>query len=169
MRSWWIQTGPARLTAKAKSSSAPACRSYYNAPDKHLGGMTTGGQSVVVDEDFVLRVPANLNLAAAAPLLCAGIYDLLSAAPGEDRQRSEGGSGWPWRARTHGGETCGRVRSECGCFYYEREQDCGRNQAWSARSCDSKNDSEMLKHVGTLTLFWTPCRRNTTLMRTSIC
>ena len=47
----------------------------YNAPDKHLGGMTFGGysQSVVVDEDFVLRVPANLDLAATAPLLCAGI------------------------------------------------------------------------------------------------
>ena len=47
----------------------------YNAPDKHLGGMTYGGysQSVVVDENFVLRVPKNLNLAGAAPLLCAGI------------------------------------------------------------------------------------------------
>jgi len=47
----------------------------YNGPDKHLGGVTYGGysQSVVVDEDFVLRVPTNLNLAAAAPLLCAGI------------------------------------------------------------------------------------------------
>jgi uncharacterized zinc-type alcohol dehydrogenase-like protein len=47
----------------------------YNGPDKHLGGMTYGGysQSVVVDEDFVLRVPENLELAGAAPLLCAGI------------------------------------------------------------------------------------------------
>jgi uncharacterized zinc-type alcohol dehydrogenase-like protein len=47
----------------------------YNAPDKHLGGVTYGGysESVVVDERFVLRVPANLNLAGAAPLLCAGI------------------------------------------------------------------------------------------------
>ena len=47
----------------------------YNAPDKHTGGMTYGGysESVVVDEAFVLRVPKNLNLAAAAPLLCAGI------------------------------------------------------------------------------------------------
>ena len=47
----------------------------YNAPDKHLGGMTYGGysQSVVVDEDFVLRVPKNLDLAGTAPLLCAGI------------------------------------------------------------------------------------------------
>jgi alcohol dehydrogenase (NADP+) len=47
----------------------------YNAPDKHLGGVTYGGysQSVVVDEDFVLHVPKNLELAATAPLLCAGI------------------------------------------------------------------------------------------------
>jgi len=47
----------------------------YNAPDKHLGGMTYGGysQSVVVDEDFVLRLPKNLDIAATAPLLCAGI------------------------------------------------------------------------------------------------
>lgn len=47
----------------------------YNSPDKHLGGMTYGGYSekVVVDEHFVLRVPTNLDLAAVAPLLCAGI------------------------------------------------------------------------------------------------
>ncbi len=47
----------------------------YNLPDKHLGGVTYGGysDSVVVDEHFVLHVPANLDLAGAAPLLCAGI------------------------------------------------------------------------------------------------
>jgi alcohol dehydrogenase (NADP+) len=47
----------------------------YNSPDKHLGGVTYGGysNSIVVDEDFVLRVPSNLTLAGAAPLLCAGI------------------------------------------------------------------------------------------------
>src|SRR6202451_1556041 len=47
----------------------------YNAPDKHLGGVTYGGysDSIVVDERFALRVPSNLNLAGAAPLLCAGI------------------------------------------------------------------------------------------------
>src|SRR5438874_7098758 len=47
----------------------------FNSPDKHLGGVTYGGysESIVVDEHFVLRLPSNLNLAAAAPLLCAGI------------------------------------------------------------------------------------------------
>jgi uncharacterized zinc-type alcohol dehydrogenase-like protein len=47
----------------------------YNLPDKHLGGVTYGGysDSIVVDQRFVLRVPSNLELAGAAPLLCAGI------------------------------------------------------------------------------------------------
>jgi uncharacterized zinc-type alcohol dehydrogenase-like protein len=47
----------------------------YNSPDVHLGGVTYGGysESIVVKEHFVLRVPSNLNLAGAAPLLCAGI------------------------------------------------------------------------------------------------
>jgi alcohol dehydrogenase (NADP+) len=47
----------------------------YNSPDKHLGDVTYGGysDSIVVDEHFVLRVPTNLNLAGAAPLVCAGI------------------------------------------------------------------------------------------------
>ncbi len=47
----------------------------YGSTDKHLNVPTLGGysQSIVVTEDFVLRIPANLNPAAAAPLLCAGI------------------------------------------------------------------------------------------------
>ena len=47
----------------------------YNFPDKHSGGVTYGGysDSIVVTEHFVLRVPQNLDLAGAAPLLCAGI------------------------------------------------------------------------------------------------
>ncbi|MGZ8538216.1 MAG: NAD(P)-dependent alcohol dehydrogenase [Flavisolibacter sp.] len=47
----------------------------YNSPDKHLGTQTFGGysESIIVNEAFVLRVPQNLDLAATAPLLCAGI------------------------------------------------------------------------------------------------
>ena len=48
----------------------------YNSPDKHLEGKQTYGgysTSVVVDEKFVLRIPGNLDEAATAPLLCAGI------------------------------------------------------------------------------------------------
>lgn len=47
----------------------------YNSPDKHLGCQTFGGYSerVVVDQHFVLRIPVNLDPAATAPLLCAGI------------------------------------------------------------------------------------------------
>jgi len=47
----------------------------YNAADRHSGGMTYGGyaERIVCDEAFTLRVPANLDPARAAPLLCAGI------------------------------------------------------------------------------------------------
>ncbi|WP_353185093.1 NAD(P)-dependent alcohol dehydrogenase [Parapedobacter lycopersici] len=47
----------------------------YNGADKHLGMQTFGGysESIVVDEHFALRIPENLDLAATAPLLCAGI------------------------------------------------------------------------------------------------
>lgn len=66
--------------------TCPACRDgfeqfchaasfTYNSPDPHTGKATYGGysESVVVDQHFVLRVPENLDPAAAAPLLCAGI------------------------------------------------------------------------------------------------
>jgi uncharacterized zinc-type alcohol dehydrogenase-like protein len=47
----------------------------FNSPDKHLGGATFGGfsKTYVCDEKFVLQMPAFDDLAAAAPLLCAGI------------------------------------------------------------------------------------------------
>ena len=48
----------------------------FGSSDKHgTAPVTYGGysDSIVVDERFVLRVPSNLNLAGAAPLLCAGI------------------------------------------------------------------------------------------------
>jgi uncharacterized zinc-type alcohol dehydrogenase-like protein len=48
----------------------------YGSPDSHqTAPVTYGGysDSVVVDEAFVLRIPASLDPAGAAPLLCAGI------------------------------------------------------------------------------------------------
>jgi len=66
--------------------TCPSCRDHfeqfcpngvftYNSPDKHLGGVTYGGysDSIVVHQHFVLSIPANLDAAGAAPLLCAGI------------------------------------------------------------------------------------------------
>jgi uncharacterized zinc-type alcohol dehydrogenase-like protein len=47
----------------------------YNGEDKILSGVTYGGysESIVVDADFVFRVPNGLDPAGASPLLCAGI------------------------------------------------------------------------------------------------
>jgi uncharacterized zinc-type alcohol dehydrogenase-like protein len=49
--------------------------STYNGIDRHLGGHTYGGyaEKIVVNQNFVLMVPSNLDPAAAAPLLCAGV------------------------------------------------------------------------------------------------
>jgi uncharacterized zinc-type alcohol dehydrogenase-like protein len=47
----------------------------YGSTEPYIGGTTFGGYSenIVVNEHFALRIPANLDLAGAAPLLCAGI------------------------------------------------------------------------------------------------
>lgn len=47
----------------------------FNSPDKYLGGATFGGfsETYVCNEKYVLHVPETLDLASAAPLLCAGI------------------------------------------------------------------------------------------------
>ncbi len=47
----------------------------YNGQDRQTGAITYGGYStaMTVDQDFVLRVPENLDPAGVAPLLCAGI------------------------------------------------------------------------------------------------
>jgi alcohol dehydrogenase (NADP+) len=69
----------------------------YNGMDKHLGGQTFGGysESITVDEAYTLKVSPKLDLAATAPLLCAGIttYSPLrhwKAGP----ERRWGSSGW---------------------------------------------------------------------------
>jgi uncharacterized zinc-type alcohol dehydrogenase-like protein len=47
----------------------------YGYPDRISGEITQGGYSkyIVVREDFVLSVPVGLELAKAAPILCAGV------------------------------------------------------------------------------------------------
>jgi uncharacterized zinc-type alcohol dehydrogenase-like protein len=53
----------------------PSFVGTYNAPDKVSGGHTMGGYSatIVVNHEFVLKVPENLDPKSVAPLLCAGI------------------------------------------------------------------------------------------------
>jgi alcohol dehydrogenase (NADP+) len=47
----------------------------YNSVEPQTGGQTRGGysSSIVVDEGFALKLAADVDLAATAPLLCAGI------------------------------------------------------------------------------------------------
>ena len=63
------------MCRKGLEQFSPTMVMTYGSMDKHLNLPTYGGYSegIVVDEHFVLRIPQNLNLAAVAPLLCAGI------------------------------------------------------------------------------------------------
>lgn len=47
----------------------------YGSPEKDGSGITQGGYSsvIVVNQDFVLKIPSSIPLDKAAPLLCAGI------------------------------------------------------------------------------------------------
>ncbi len=58
-----------------KEQFSPTQIGTYGGTEPVLGTPTHGGysESIVVNEHFALRVPAHLPLAAAAPLLCAGI------------------------------------------------------------------------------------------------
>ena len=68
-----------RKCASCKAGEEQLCENgpvfTYNSPDPKHGGTTYGGyaEAIVLDELFALRVPKSLDLAAAAPLLCAGI------------------------------------------------------------------------------------------------
>jgi D-arabinose 1-dehydrogenase-like Zn-dependent alcohol dehydrogenase len=63
---------PGRLGAVLSAHDAYV---QFAGQAQRQGPVTYGGysDSIVVDDHFVLRVPSNLSLAGAAPLLCAGI------------------------------------------------------------------------------------------------
>src|SRR5215467_1664282 len=123
----------------------------YNAPDKHLGGMTFGGysQSVVVDEDFVLHLPSNLDLAATAPLLCAGIttYSPLRHVGVEAGQRvgvvGLGGLGHM------GVKLASAFGAEVTVFTTSPSKAADAKRLGASEVVNSKNDAEMLKHANT--------------------
>ncbi len=123
----------------------------YNAPDKHLGGVTYGGysQSVVVHEDFVLRVPKNLNLAAAAPLLCAGIttYSPLSHAKVRPGQKvgivGLGGLGHM------GVKLASAFGANVVVFTTSPSKAADAIRLGAHEVVNSKQDADMLKHIST--------------------
>ncbi len=63
------------MHAKTKNNTAPPAPSSPIAVAITKANVTQGGYSdkIVVNEDYVLRIPDNLPLDASAPLLCAGI------------------------------------------------------------------------------------------------
>ena len=70
----------------------------------HLGGVTYGGYSkqIVVDENYVLKVPDQPRLAGRGASALRRHHHLFAAAPLEGWQRPEGWHRWPGRPGPHG-------------------------------------------------------------------
>lgn len=123
----------------------------YNAPDKHLGGMTFGGysQSVVVDEDFVLHVPRNLDLAATAPLLCAEIttYSPLRHA-GVKAGHKVGVVGLGGLGHM-GVKLASAFGTDVTVFTTSPNKVADAKRLGASEVVNSKNDAEMQKHANT--------------------
>jgi uncharacterized zinc-type alcohol dehydrogenase-like protein len=136
----------------------------YNMPDKHLGGVTYGGysQSMVVDEDFVLRVPKNLDLAGTAPLLCAGIT---TYAP---LRRAKVSAGHKVGVVGLGGlghmgvKLAAAFGANVVVFTTTTGKAADAKRLGAHEVVNSKNDSEMLKHANTFDfiLDTVPARHN---------
>jgi alcohol dehydrogenase (NADP+) len=123
----------------------------YNMPDKHLGGVTYGGysQSVVVDEDFVLHVPGNLNLAAAAPLLCAGITTYAPLRRAKIRAGQKVGIVGLGGLGHMGVKLAAAFGANVVVFTTSANKTDDAIRLGAHEVVNSKNDAEMQKHAGT--------------------
>jgi uncharacterized zinc-type alcohol dehydrogenase-like protein len=127
----------------------------YNSPDAHFPGKVTyGGYStqIVVDERFCLHVPKTLDLAAAAPLLCAGItlYSPLKhwgASPGRKVGIvGLGGLGHMGVKLSHA------LGAETGLFTTSPDKVADGKRLGADHVILSKNQNEMQKHANSFDL-----------------
>ena len=82
----------------------------YDSPDRHTGGVTYGGYSstIVVDEHFVVQVPALARPCRGSTAALRRDHDLLAAPPLERRPRHPRRHCRARRARAHGREARSR-------------------------------------------------------------
>jgi alcohol dehydrogenase (NADP+) len=123
--------------------------STHNSKDKQSGGVTFGGysESIVVDEAFVLKVPANLDLAAASPLLCAGITTFSSLRHwnvGKGQKVGVVGLGGLGHMALKFANAFG---AEVVLFTSSPDKKADALQAGAHEVVASKNESEMKKHL----------------------
>ncbi len=118
------------LAGEEQYCDNPGMVGTYNGVGRD-GQPTQGGYSgaIVVDENYVLRIPDAIPLEAAAPLLCAGITTYLTASALERGPRHEGRRHRPRRSRAPGREAGGRARRRGHRAQPDAEEDGGRASA----------------------------------------
>ena len=92
------------------------CTLTYNGVERDGKTATQGGYSnkIVVDENYVLRIPDNLPIDRAAPLMC-GNHTLFSSDALESRSQNDSGYYWFWGPRSYGSEDRPRTWSRSYC------------------------------------------------------
>ena len=87
----------------------------YNGYERDGKTPTYGGYStrIIVDENYVLRIPEGIPLERAAPLLCAGITTYSPLKHFGARSRRQGRRGRPRRPRPYGRQVRPRARRRC--------------------------------------------------------
>ena len=126
---WSTRTEPAPTCQAGLENFCPNLTLTFNSPDKHkTAPVTYGGysDSIVVDERFVLRVPANLDSRRDRAAALRRHHDLLAPAPLGRHQGQEGRRGRPRRAGPHGREVRPRVRGPCRRLHHFARQEGGR-------------------------------------------
>ena len=105
--------------------------------------------SIVVDENFVLNVPTNLDLAGDGAAAVRGDHHLFAAATLGGRHGAEGRHRRPRRARSHGLEVRPRVRCARRAVHHVAGQDARtRKRLGADEVVISRNADEMAKHAG---------------------
>jgi alcohol dehydrogenase (NADP+) len=106
-------------------------------------------QSIVVDEDFVLHVPGNLNLAAAAPLLCAGITTYAPLRRAKIRAGQKVGIVGLGGLGHLGVKLAAAFGANVVVFTTSANKTDDAIRLGAHEVVNSKNDAEMQKHAGT--------------------
>ena len=137
-------------TGRSSTASGPATFTY-NAPDKHLGGVTYGGYSEQHRRGRGLRAarPGRARPGRRRAAAVRRHHDLLAAAALEGRRGPEGRRRGPRRARPHGREVRARLRRARRRCSRPRPARPRTRSGWArTRSWSRRTPREMPKHAG---------------------
>ena len=129
------QCKPCQRGDEQYCEGAISCTFTYNGTKVPTGKNTYGGYStqIIVREEFVVRIPAGLSNAEAAPLLCAGVTTYQQTI--WTQRGTDTGSCRVRRTRPHSDTDWESDGRESDCLHYQCGQSGRRNQTRCRPGC----------------------------------